>query len=303
MTDDAHLSDADLESLFDDELGGLLPPKPVDPAQEDPSDAEGDDKKSQEVSLIEAVVEAIKQAKPSEPKQFDSAVLPLLDKIAASDELTQLLVTTLTQAEHPAPAVTRALGSLVFRRSTLYKEHKKVDYRDLNTQVATFLRGQLAWDKIVPKEFVEPKPVPKPPTDPDLTEAGELAAYLKCSYVDVLSLAGLKTGNGKTLVSIAKVAAALELLATPTTKPAKADTKKPFDHEEPGNEPGDGAKPPAKAKPPVAVPKPDDSLNVDNSPPVTGLEYITVDPDDDLSSLDDDWYVKSCQSIVELLGS
>lgn len=291
--DDLGLNDDDLSKAFDEVLNESRP----DASDEhtDDADSQGDeaaaddDSEASAVSdSISLVLTAIASADPTDLRKFDRQISPALDAIAASDAETQMLVITLSnQQDLPIIAVVRVLSGLVYRRCELKRDGKRVDYANLNAQVRSFLQGKLAWNDITPREYVEPKP----DVDADLVAAGELAAFLKCTVVDVLALADAAKGsNAKTMVSRKKVAEALQSVSKP-------DDKKPFDYEEHEDEPDDDAKPTGKANPP------DDSLQVDNSTPVTGLEYITVDPTDPLSDLDDDWFVKGCRSLVELLDS
>ncbi|MFO0862671.1 MAG: hypothetical protein U0516_03040 [Candidatus Saccharibacteria bacterium] len=292
--DDLGLNDDDLSKAFDEVLNESRP----DASDEhtDDADSQGDeaaaddDSEASAVSdSISLVLTAIASADPTDLRKFDRQISPALDAIAASDAETQMLVITLSnQQDLPIIAVVRVLSGLVYRRCELKRDGKRVDYANLNAQVRSFLQGKLAWNDITPREYVEPKP----DVDADLVAAGELAAFLKCTVVDVLALADAAKGsNAKTMVSRKKVAEALQSVSKP-------DDKKPFDYEEPGNGLGEGdAKPTAKADPT------DDSLQTDDSSPVTGLEYITVDPADPLSDLDDDWFVKGCRSLVELLDS
>lgn len=317
MTNEAHgLSDEYLSNIFDEVLDETkLNTNTSDTPSEDDTSDEADTKPASDDSQerdttpdsISVVLAAIANADPKELRKFDSEVSPVLDAIAASDDETQMLVITLCNNQDlPAPPMVRTLSGLATRRSSLKREGKKVDFADLNRQVRSCLQGKLAWDEIAPKEYIEPKP----DEDPDLVVAGELAALLRCTYVDVLALAGLSDGSGKTLVSRAKVTTALETLPTSDDSDknvAIQDQPGIFDHEEPGNQPGDDdvvdvvavQLPPIVHQAPVEEPP----APIDDSTPVTGYEFITVDPDDPLSELDDDWYVKSCQSLVEVLDS
>ncbi len=296
MTDETGLSDAELGDIFDELVDEERraadtqdPPSAGDNHDDDekPEDDEAKPSDVTEPNSITIILAAITEADPKDLRQLDRQVSAVLDTVAASDDETQMLVSTLcSQQDLPSEAVVRVLSGLAYRRSQLKRDDKRVDYRNLNAQVRSFLQGKLAWNDITPQEYVEPKR----DVDADLVAAGELAAFLKCAVVDVLALADAAKGsNAKTMVSRKKVAEALQGISNPNDKP--------FDYEEHEDELDNGIKPSAKADPT------DDSLQVDDPAPVTGYEYITVDPDDPLSDLDDDWFVKGCRSLVELLDS
>lgn len=290
--DDLGVNDDDLNKAFDEVLNESRPDA-SDKHTDDP-DSQGDEAAADDNSeasavsdSISLVLAAIASADSNDLRKFDRQISSTLDTIAASDAETQMLVITLSnQQDLPSNPVVRALSGVVIRRSQLRADGKRVDYTDLNRQIRSYMQGKLTWSDITPHEYIEPQA----DDAADLVVAGELAAYLNCTVVDVLALAGVKQGSNKTLVSRKKVAEALQSVSKP-------DDKKPFDYEEHEDEPDDDAKPTGKANPP------DDSLQVDNSTPVTGYEYITVDPSDPLSDLDDDWFVKGCRSLVELLDN
>ncbi len=297
--DDLGLNDDDLSEAFDEVLNESRP----DASDEHTDDPDGqgneaaadDNSEASAVSdSISLVLTAIASADPNDLRKFDRQISPVLDAIAASDAETQMLVITLSnQQDLPSNPVVRALSGVVIRRSQLRADGKRVDYTDLNRQIRSYMQGKLTWSDITPHEYIDPQA----DDAADLVVAGELAAYLNCTVVDVLALAGVKQGSNKTLVSRKKVAEALQSVSKP-------DNKKPFDYEEPGNGLGEGdAKPPADAKPTAKADPTDDSLQTDDPSPVTGLEYITVDPANPLTDLDDDWFVKGCRSLVELLDS
>lgn len=291
--DDLGVNDDDLNKAFDEVLNESRP----DASDEhtDDADSQGDEAAADDNSeasavsdSISLVLAAIASADSNDLRKFDRQISPALDAIAASDAETQMLVITLSnQQDLPSNPVVRALSGVVIRRSQLKADGKRVDYIDLNRQIRSYMQGKLTWSDITPHEYIEPQA----DDAADLVVAGELAAFLKCTVVDVLALANAAKGsNAKTMVSRKKVVEALQSVSKP-------DDKKPFNYEEHEDEPDDDAKPTGKANPP------DDSLQTDDPSPVTGLEYITVDPADPLSDLDDDWFVKGCRSLVELLDS
>ncbi len=288
-SDDASLSDDDLNKAFDEVMeegkGSDDAPEPDDidtqvgseGGQNDP-ESDPEPKPATPPSLVDAVLVAISEADTKDMRKFDASINSTLDNIAESDEETQMLVIALgNRHDLPMQPAARVLSGVVYRRSQLNRDGKRVDWPDLNRQTRSYLQGKLLWGDIVPKEYTESKST----ADPDMVAAGEMAAILKCTVVDVLALAGLREGDDKTLVSRTKVVTALEEL--PAAKNDTPDDKpKVFDHEAEGNQLGDDS---------------------DDDRPVTGFEYITIDSDDPLADLDGDWFVKGCRSLVNLLES
>ncbi len=307
-------SDEDLEGMFrevldendtvtdtDETVVTDLSPDPEPAVDVDPEPVHA------ELSSVERVLVVIKDGDDSDLRKFEEHISDDLDAIAGSDDESQMLVITLCNQKNPSDKLAvRTLTGLAYRRSQLKRDGKRVDYAKLNAQVRSCLAGKLAWDDIVLVEYV---PETKTDVDPDMVEAGELAALLRCTVVDVLAFAGLNDGNDKTLVSRATVTSALETLEV-RDEPAdvSVDEGKPalFDQEEQGNQPEDDVVDVVVVQLPPATDRPsseEPAKPVDDPAPITGYEYITVDPDDELTDLEDDWYVKSCRSLIEVLDS
>jgi hypothetical protein len=321
------VSDAEINAIFDDVVGQL--PNGNEPAAEASATASAPEAPPQPPKsktpaqlaheAIEEVLERLvrvskKDADPDFEKNWHRGLPRLYHTIALDSTAPAMLAFAIraNQASYKSKNSGYVLYGLAQHTTEAGKQihnnsDAELDKDDLRDQLRKFLAGEIEWTQVIPHEKVAASPPvdPEPTSDPEPLEtrvrpgwvtAAELAAKLGITVVDVLALAGLTGGDGSTKVSsLAVMTAIAAAKAQPAPEPGSTADPEPVATAEPID----------SAPAPVPVPTVFDHQEPANQledEPITGEEFITIDPHDTLSEFGEDWYVTSCRQLAGIIN-